>query len=84
MGKHKPEYVILGLSLRDFIDYAVKCPGTTPPFRYLQRFTDIDDIVNLAFPQFWQRFDYYFGKFFYPWAKSLIYKLLLAKKPKIY
>ena len=70
-GKHKPEYVVLGLSLRDFIDNAAHCPGTTPPFRYLRRYTDIDDIVDLAFPRFWQRFDYYFGKIFYPWAKKL-------------
>ncbi len=77
--QHKPEHVILGVSLRDFIDNAVKCPGTTPPFRYLQRFTDIDDIVDLAFPQFWQRFDYYFGKLFIPGQRDWICKLRPVK-----
>ena len=81
-GQHKPSYIILGLSLRDFLDNAVHCPGTTPPFRYLKRFTDIDDIVNLAFPEFWQRFDYYFGQFFYPWAKKLDIQALASEEVK--
>lgn len=70
-GERKPKYVILGLSLRDFIDNAVNCPGTTPPFRYLKRFTDINDLVDLAMPQFWQQFDYRFGQFFYLWGNKL-------------
>ena len=70
-GDHKPKYVVLGLSLRDFIDNAVNCPGNTPPFRYLKRFTDIDDLVDLAMPQFWQQFDYRFGKIFYLWGNKL-------------
>lgn len=70
-GERKPKYIILGLSLRDFIDNAVNCPGNTPPFRYLKRFTDIDDLVDLAMPQFWQQFDYRFGKFFYLWGNKL-------------
>ncbi len=81
-GRHKPKYIILGLSLRDFLDNAVHCPGTTPPFRYLKRFSDIEDIVDLAFPEFWQRFDYYFGKFFYPWAKKLDIQALASEEVK--
>jgi len=82
-GKHKPQYVILGLSLRDFVDNAVNCPGSMPPFRYLRRFTDIDDIVNLAFPRLWQRFDYYIGKFFYPWAKKLDIQAWASEQTKL-
>jgi len=81
-GNHKPRYIILGTSLRDFIDNAVKCPGTTPPFRYLQRFTDISDISNIAYPQFWQKFDYYFGQLFYPWAKRLDLQALSSESAK--
>ncbi len=81
---HKPKYVILGLSLRDFIDNASHCPGTTPPFRYLRRFTDIDDLVNIAFPLFWQRFDYYFGKTFYPWAKKLDIQAWCSEQTKLW
>lgn len=81
-GESKPKYIILGLSLRDFIDNAVNCPGTTPPFRYLKRFTDIDDIVDLAMPKFWQQFDYRFGKFFYLWGKKLDIQVLLEQNTK--
>jgi hypothetical protein len=76
-GERQPKYVIVGLSLRDFIDNAVNCPGTTPPFRYLKRFTDIDDLVDLAMPKFWQQFDYRFGKCFYIWGNKLDLQVLL-------
>jgi hypothetical protein len=81
-GEHKPRYVILGLSLRDFIDNAVNTPGTTPPFRYLKRFTDIDDIADLALPKFWQRIDYRFGKLFYPWDRKLDLQVILDQTTK--
>jgi hypothetical protein len=75
--KDKPRYIILGLSLRDFIDNAVNCPGTTPPFRYLKRFTNIDDIVDLALPKFWQQFEYRFGQIFYLWQNKLDIQVVL-------
>jgi hypothetical protein len=81
-GQHRPRYVMLGISLRDFIDNAVNCPGTTPPFRYLKRFTDIDDLVDLAMPRYWQRIDYHIGKFFYLWDKKLDLQVLLDHASK--
>lgn len=81
-GEHKPRYIILGISLRDFIDNVVNCPGTTPPFRYLKRFFDIDDLVNLAMPKFWQQLDYRIGKVFYLWGKKLDLQVLLDQSTK--
>jgi len=77
-----PQYVIIGLSIRDFIDNAVNCPGTTPPFRYLKRFSDIDDLVTLAYPQIWQRFDYQFGKACFLWQKKLDLQVILDEQTK--
>jgi hypothetical protein len=81
-GDHKPEYVVMGLSLRDFIDNAINCPGTTPPFRYLKRFTDISDIVGLALPQIWQQLDYRFGQVFYLWQRKLDLEVLAEEWAK--
>jgi hypothetical protein len=75
-GDRLPRYIVMGLSLRDFIDNAVNCPGTTPPFRYLKRFTDIDDIVNLALPKIWQQMEYRFGQIFYLWQRKLDLQVL--------
>ncbi|MBI4534389.1 MAG: DUF1574 family protein [Candidatus Melainabacteria bacterium] len=80
--KRQPQVIILALSLRDFIDNGVRCAGGTPAFRYLKRFTSIDDIVALAMPQIWQRFDYFFGKTVYLWGKKLDIQVVLAQALK--
>jgi len=81
-GEHKPKYVILGLSLRDFIDNAVNCPGTTPPFRYLKRFTNIEDLIDLALPKWWQQLDYRTGQIFYLWDKKLELQVCIEQAAK--
>jgi len=81
-GEHKPQYVVMALSLRDFIDNAVNCPATTPPFRYLKRFTDISDIANLAMPKIWQQFDFRFGQVFYLWERKLDLQVLAEEWAK--
>jgi hypothetical protein len=81
-GDHAPKYIVLGLSLRDFIDNAVNCVGTTPPFRYLKRFAKIDDIIDLAMPRFWQQLDYTFGKIFYLWQKKLDLQVFFEERAK--
>lgn len=70
-GKRKPSAVILGLGVRDFSDSLVSCPAATPPFRYLKRYANIDDLVDLVMPQMWQRFDYWLGKAVYAHGKKL-------------
>ena len=60
-----PKLIVLGLTLRDFIESHVPCAGATSTFKYFKRFFDIDDIVDIAMPQFWQRFDYWQSKLVY-------------------
>jgi hypothetical protein len=81
-GDRKPEVLVLGLSLRDFIDNGVHCAGATPAFRYLKRYTDIEDLLDLAMPQIWQRFDYYVSNGFYIWGKKLDLQVLLSEQTK--
>lgn len=81
-GERKPEVLVVGLSLRDFIDNGVHCAGATPAFRYLKRYTDIEDLLDLAMPQIWQRFDYYVSNGFYIWGKKLDLQVLLSEQCK--
>jgi hypothetical protein len=80
--KHKPAIIVLGLSLRDFIDNGVHCAGATPAFKYLKRFTSVDDIADISMPQIWQKFDFVFGKAVYLWGKKLDLQVVLAQQTK--
>ena len=70
-GSKKPKVVVLGVSLRDFIESHVPYAASTVTFKYFQQFFDIDDLVATAMPQVWQRADYSWGKFFALWGKRL-------------
>lgn len=80
--KRKPKVVILGLSPRDFIDCGVHCAGATPAFRYLKRYTNIDDLVAISMPQIWQRLDYWLGEYIYLWGKKLDLQVWLTQTTK--
>lgn len=81
-GLHKPSVIVLGLGLRDFIDNGVHCAGATPAFKYLKRYTDISDLVDMAMPQIFQRSDYWLGNAIYLWGKKLDLQVLLAEQTK--
>ncbi len=66
-----PKLIVLGLTLRDFIDSHVQCAASTCTFQYFRRFFNVDDIVNLSMPEFWQRLDYWSGKSIYILGKRL-------------
>jgi len=81
-GKQRPKLVVLGLSVRDFMDNGVHCAGATPAFRYLKRFTNVDDLISIAMPQWWQRLDYWVGKAVYLWGKKLDIQVALSEESK--
>ncbi|HEY9790083.1 MAG TPA: hypothetical protein V6D22_06785 [Candidatus Obscuribacterales bacterium] len=81
-AQHKPKVLVLGLSIRDFIDNGVHCAGSTPAFKYLKRFCNIDDLVDISMPQLYQRADYLFAKGLYLWGRKLDLQVLLAEKTK--
>jgi RNase H-fold protein (predicted Holliday junction resolvase) len=82
VNDHKPQVIVIGLSLRDFIDNGVHCAGATPAFRYLKRYIDMGDVIDLAMPQFFQRFDYLIGNGIYLWGKKLDLQVVLAQTVK--
>ena len=60
----KPKVIVVGLSLRDFIEGHVMYAATTRTFKHFQHFFDVADLVSIAMPEWWQRTEYYFGKSF--------------------
>ncbi|HEY9868103.1 MAG TPA: hypothetical protein V6D08_02760, partial [Candidatus Obscuribacterales bacterium] len=83
-GQRKPRIVVLGLCLRDFMDNGVTWCGGTPAFRYLKRFVNIDDLVELAMPQIWQRLEYGLAKAFYLWDKHLDIQVVTAEMARVH
>jgi hypothetical protein len=81
-GDRKPAVIVLGLSIRDFIDSGVHCVGATPAFKYLKRYTNIDDLVDISMPQVFQRSDYWLGNGIYLWGKKLDIQVMLAEKTR--
>lgn len=70
-NERKPKVVVLGITLRDFIEHHVQYPATSHPYRYFSQFMDVADIVDIAMPQLWQRADYLWGTNFVLWGKRL-------------
>lgn len=80
--KQKPKIVVVAVSMRDFMDNCVKCVGATQAFKFLSRYTPIDDLVEISMPQIWQRFDYLAKKEIYLWGKKLDLQVVLSEKTK--
>jgi hypothetical protein len=78
----KPAVIVLGLSIRDFIDNGVHCAGATPAFKYLKRYTNIDDLVDVSMPQIYQKSDYWLGNGIYLWGKKLDIQVMLAERTR--
>ncbi len=80
--KQKPKVVVVTVSMRDFMDNQVKCVGATQAFKFLSRYTPIDDLVEISMPQIWQRFDFLAKKDIYLWGKKLDLQVVLSEKTK--
>lgn len=78
--KHRPKVIVLGLTLRDFIESHVTCAAVTPSFKYFKHFFDIDDIAELSMPEIWQRLDYWQSKFVFMVGERLDLQVAFAQK----
>jgi hypothetical protein len=78
-GDRKPKVVVLGLALRDFIDNQVTCAAATPSFKYLSRYTDVSDLVDLAMPNIWQRGEYWLNRRVYLIGKKFDMQAALSQ-----
>jgi hypothetical protein len=81
-GAHKPKVIVLGITLRDFVDSHLSCAAATDVFKYLSRFQPVDDLVALSMPQIWQRMDYALDKGFWLVGSRLDLQVKLAELVK--
>lgn len=70
-GVKRTKLIVLGVTLRDFLESHVPCAASTNSFKYFRHYFDVDDIVELAMPEFWQRFDYWQSKLVYMVGRRL-------------
>jgi len=61
----KPRVVVFGLSPRDFIEDGFKYPVTSSHFHFFAEKGDVDELVDLAMPQLWQKIAYYLHRSVY-------------------
>ena len=67
----KPKLLVIGITLRDFLESHVSSASSTNTFHYFRHFFNIDEIADISMPEFWQKFDYWQGKFLYMVGKRL-------------
>ncbi|HEY9787826.1 MAG TPA: hypothetical protein V6D17_20735 [Candidatus Obscuribacterales bacterium] len=70
-GERKPRVLVLGLSLRDFIDNGVEAATATPAFQYFRHYFPLKDIETLVAPTLPGRFEFLQSQILFLWDKRL-------------
>ncbi len=68
--ERKPKLIVVGLTLRDFIDSHCPCAASTSAFQFFQRFTSVDEVLTIAAPEIWQQIVYAPSSWFYICGKK--------------
>jgi len=63
--EHTPKIVVLCLGPRDLMDTSFSCAGATSAFRYLERFTDTKDLLDIAYTSTWPKINFMLREFIY-------------------
>lgn len=61
----KPKVLVLGVTLRDFIDNGVPCAAATPAYNYLKHYINVDKYIELTAPGLRDRAEFYATKLAY-------------------
>ena len=64
-GERKPKVVVLGLTPLDMTDDDFYCAVSSSHYKYLARFTNTRDLLELAMPRPWQRTEFLVNDGFY-------------------
>lgn len=57
-GDRKPRFAILCLGPRDLMDTSFSCAGATTHFKYLEKFTDTRDLLDIAYTSAWPKINF--------------------------
>lgn len=58
VGARSPRVAVLCLGPRDLMDTSFSCAGATTPFKYLERYTDTKELLDLAYTSAWPKISY--------------------------
>lgn len=62
---HRPAIAVLCLGPRDLMDTSFSCAGATTAFKYLERFTDTRDLLDIAYTSTWPKINFLLREYVY-------------------
>lgn len=63
--QHTPKVAVLFLGPRDLMDTSFSCAGATTHFKYLERFTDTKDLLELSYQSAWPKINFLLREWIY-------------------
>ncbi len=60
-----PKVAVICLGPRDLMDTSFSCAGATSHFKYLERYTDTKDLLDLAYTSAWPKINYMLREYIY-------------------
>jgi len=63
----RPDVLVCGVGPRDFMDNLLPSPEATDPYKFLARFGDVSNHIDLIAPDPWERLNWELGRLFYPY-----------------
>jgi hypothetical protein len=80
--EHTPKVVVLCLGPRDLMDTSFSCAGATTAFKYLERFTDTRDLLDIAYTSTWPKINFMLREYIYFVDKKYHSQSVLGEQSK--
>lgn len=80
--EHTPKVAVLCLGPRDLMDTSFSCAGATTHFKYLERFTDTRDLLELSYQSAWPRINFLMREWIYFVGKKWHAQISTSEKIK--
>ena len=79
---HTPKVMVLCLGPRDLMDTSFSCAGATTAFKYLERFTDTKDLLDIAYTSAWPKINFMLREYIYFVDKKYHSQSVLGEQAK--
>lgn len=81
-AEHTPKVAVLCLGPRDLMDTSFSCAGATTHFKYLERFTDTRDLLELSYQSAWPKINFLMREWIYFVGKKWHAQISTSEKIK--
>ena len=80
--QHTPKVMVLCLGPRDLMDTSFSCAGATTIFKYLERFTNTKDLLDIAYTSTWPKINFMLREYVYFVDKKYHSQSVLGEQAK--